>query len=122
MHETAIVEGLMRILKRKASQNGINRIVSIVLRIGRLRGLDPRQIRGCFEMFAEGTIAEGAQLIIDEILVEACCRDCGQVWQVPGYRFECPCCGGANADVTKGRELYIDTFEGQRSSTVGTSF
>ncbi len=111
MHETAVVEGLMRILMRKAAENSVGQIVSVRLKIGRLRGLDLRQIRGCFEMFAEGTIADGADLAIDEIPVEACCRECGRVWEVPGYRLGCPCCGGTDADITKGRELYIETFE-----------
>jgi len=117
MHETAVVEGLMRILTQKASENRIDRIGSVRLKIGRLRGLDARQIRGCFEIFAEGTIAEGARLIIDEIPVEARCRACDQVWDVPGYRFQCPSCGGTDASIMTGRELYIETFEGQCASS-----
>ncbi|WP_432757315.1 hydrogenase maturation nickel metallochaperone HypA [Consotaella aegiceratis] len=106
----------MRILSQKAAENGIRRIVSIQLKIGRLRGLDVRQVRGCFELFAEGTAAEGARLDIDEVGVEALCRTCGQIWQVEGYRMECPSCGAGNAEIRSGRELYIETFEGERSS------
>lgn len=111
MHETAVVEGLMRILADQARKNGVGRITTVRLRIGRLRGLDSRQIRGCFEMFAEGTMAEGARLEIDEVAVGAKCRVCGREYEVERYRFDCPNCGSSDAEVLSGRELYIESFD-----------
>jgi hydrogenase nickel incorporation protein HypA/HybF len=116
MHETAVVAGLMRILDERAAAAGIDRVVSVRLRIGRLRGLDSRQIRSAFELFAEGTIADGARLEIDEVGVEAVCATCGTVWTVEGWRFECPSCGGSDAETRTGRELYVESFEGHRRS------
>jgi hydrogenase nickel incorporation protein HypA/HybF len=115
MHETAVVEGLMHILTAKALEHGITRIVSVRLRIGRLRGLDVRQVRGCFEVFAEATAAEGARLEIEEVGIEARCRACGQAYAVPRFQFGCPACGSQEADVLKGRELEIESFDGQRA-------
>jgi hydrogenase nickel incorporation protein HypA/HybF len=110
MHEASIVQGLMSILAAKASEHGVDRIVAVQLKIGRLRGIDSRQIRSCFEIFAEGTAAEGASLDIVEIAPEAKCRACGRSYEVQRYRFECPACGGTDADVVKGRELYVESF------------
>jgi hydrogenase nickel incorporation protein HypA/HybF len=115
MHETAVVEGLMRILTAKALENGLTRIVAVRLRIGRLRGLDARQIRGCFEIFAEATPAHGARLDIEEVGVEARCRACGRAYAVPRFQFACPACGSEDADVLKGRELEIVSFDGHRA-------
>lgn len=117
MHETAVVEGLMSILLAQAAEHGIGHIDVVRLKIGRLRGLDSRLIRSGFEMFAEGTIAEGARLDIDEVAVEARCHACGAIWAVQHYRFECPACGGNNAEVLKGRELYIESLDGHRDDT-----
>jgi len=114
MHETAVVEGLMRILGEQAKKNGAVRVVSVRLKIGRLRGIDSRQIRLAFEMFAEGTFAEGARLDIDEVGVTAKCRDCGTVFEVANYRFVCSGCGGSDAEVLTGRELHIESFEATR--------
>ncbi|MGQ9369432.1 hydrogenase maturation nickel metallochaperone HypA [Azospirillum sp. ST 5-10] len=116
MHETAIVEGVMRILMQKADEHGMDRILSVRLRIGRLHGLDHRQLRGCFDIFAEGTPADGARLVIDEIPITARCRACDRPWEVAGYRFVCPACGAADAEVTGGRELYVESFEGRRAA------
>lgn len=117
MHEATIVENLVRILSMKAAEHGMTRIVRVRLKIGRLRGLDSRQIRGCFEIFTEGTVAENAALDISEVAVRARCRDCGTAYEVPQYRFACPVCAGSDADVLAGRELEIESFDGQREAT-----
>jgi hydrogenase nickel incorporation protein HypA/HybF len=113
MHEMAVVQGLMRILATKALEHGIERIVCVRLRIGRLRGLDARQVRGCFEILAEATAAQGARLEIEEVGIEARCRACGHTYEVPRFQFACLVCGSEDADVLRGRELEIESFDGQ---------
>jgi hydrogenase nickel incorporation protein HypA/HybF len=119
MHETAVVSGLMRILVDQAKANKITKITSVRLTIGRLRGLDIRQIRGAFEIFSEETIAEGARLDINDLAVRAHCKACATAFDVPNYRFECPACGSSDADVVQGRELFIESFEGEKTPPTG---
>jgi len=116
MHEASIVEGLMRILERQAARHGVAVIRRVDVKVGRLRAVEPRQLVSCFEMFAEGTLAEGAELVVEEIPVRARCRDCGRAFEVPRYRFECPSCGLGNIEVTQGQELYIESFEATGAS------
>ncbi|TXT37340.1 MAG: hydrogenase nickel incorporation protein HypA/HybF [Comamonadaceae bacterium] len=111
MHETAIVGGLMRILEQKATRHGVARISRVLLKVGRLCAVEPQQLIACFEMFAEGTVADGAELVIDVIGVRGRCRQCAHAFDVPRYRFECPACGGNDIEVIQGQELYIESFE-----------
>lgn len=111
MHETAIVTGLMRIIEKKAAQHGARRVTSVRLKVGRLQAVEPQQLCSCFEMFAEGTVADGAQLIIDAVDVRGRCRSCAAEFDIPRYRFECPDCGGKDIEVTRGQELYIESLE-----------
>ncbi|MBI5784403.1 MAG: hydrogenase maturation nickel metallochaperone HypA [Rhodocyclales bacterium] len=111
MHETAIVEGLMRILEAQAARHRVARISSVIVKVGRLRAVEPAQLVACFEMFAEGTVAEGAQLKIEAVSVRARCKACATEFEVPRFRFECPGCGGGDVDVVQGQELYIESFE-----------
>lgn len=111
MHETAIVGGLMRILEQKAARHGAARISRVSLKVGRLCAVEPQQLMACFEMFAEGTVADGAELVIDVIGVRGRCRQCATEFDVPRYRFECPACGGNDIEVIQGQELYIESFE-----------
>ncbi|ABC21729.1 hydrogenase maturation nickel metallochaperone HypA [Rhodospirillum rubrum] len=119
MHELTVVEGLMGILTSHAKANAIARITSVHVVIGRLRGLDRRQIAGCFEILAEGTLAEGARLDIEEIGIEGRCRDCGQTFAVPGFQIQCPTCSSVAVDLLSGQELHIKTFEGKTLEDLG---
>lgn len=111
MHETAIVEGLMGIIEAHAARHGVTRVRRIDVKVGRLRAVEPRQLVACFEMFAEGTVAEGAELAIEEVPVRARCKACGMEFEVPRFRFECPGCGGLDVEVIQGQELYIESFD-----------
>lgn len=118
MHETAIVEGLMRILEKQAAQHGAERILRVRVRVGRLRAVEPAQLSACFDMFAEGTVAEGATLAIEEVPVRARCKSCATEFEVPRYRFECPGCGGGDVEVVQGQELYIVSFDAAEPAAV----
>ena len=111
MHETAIVSGLMRILETKAARHGVARIGRVTLKVGRLCAVEPQQLVACFEMFAEDTVADGAQLVITAVDVRGRCRQCATEFEVPRYRFECPACRGSDIEVIQGQELYIESFE-----------
>jgi hydrogenase nickel incorporation protein HypA/HybF len=113
MHEMSVVQGLMTILEERAKAHGIARISLVRLKVGRLRGLDARQLCAAFEVLAEGSIAEGAPLEIEQIAVRARCNACGTEWRLPDYRFECPKCQSADAEILGGRELHIESFDGE---------
>jgi hydrogenase nickel incorporation protein HypA/HybF len=119
MHETAIVTGLMRILEDKAAAHSVDCILRVTLKVGRLRAVEPAQLRACFEMFAEGTVADGAVLAIVEVPVRARCKGCGTEFEVPRFKFECPGCAGGEVDVIAGQELYIESFEAGPRMTSG---
>jgi hydrogenase nickel incorporation protein HypA/HybF len=113
MHEMTVAHGLMTILEERARAHGIVRISRVRLKIGRLRGLDARQLRAAFEVLAEGSIAEGAPLDIDDVPVRARCNACVTEWRLADYRFECPKCQSADAEILGGRELHIESFDGE---------
>jgi hydrogenase nickel incorporation protein HypA/HybF len=117
MHETAIVTGLMRIIETQAAQHGTTRVSKVRLKIGRLCAVEPQQLSSCFEMFAEGTVAEGAELVIDLLAVRGRCRACKTEFDVPRYRFICPSCDGTDIEVIQGQELYIESFEAENGSS-----
>lgn len=111
MHETAIVGGLMRILEKQASRHDVRRVKRVLVKVGRLRAVEPQQLCSCFEMFAEGTVADGAELIVEVIEVRGRCRRCSREFDVPRYSFKCPDCASGDIEVIQGQELYIESFE-----------
>jgi len=117
MHEMSVAHGLLSILQDQTKAHGIARITRIRVKVGRLRGIDARQLRLAFEALAEGGLADGAALDVEEIAAKARCRACGAVWQAPDYRFQCPECAAADSEILEGRELFIESFDGERADS-----
>jgi hydrogenase nickel incorporation protein HypA/HybF len=115
MHEMSVAHGLLSILHDQTKAHRIARITRIRVKVGRLRGIDARQLRLAFEALAEGGLADGAALDVEEIAAKARCRACGAVWRAPDYRFECPECAAADSEILEGRELFIESFDGERA-------
>jgi hydrogenase nickel incorporation protein HypA/HybF len=114
MHEMSVAHGLLSILQDQAKAHGIARISRVRVKVGRLRGIDARQLRLAFEALAEGGLADGAALDLEEIAAKAHCNACGAVWRAPDYRFECPECAAAHSEILEGRELFIESFDAER--------
>jgi hydrogenase nickel incorporation protein HypA/HybF len=111
MHEAAIVDGLIKILCDQAAKHDIQRISRVNLKVGKLKAVEPQALVGCFEIFAEGTVAEGAELAIDHVPAFGHCQACGADFEIQRFRFRCPHCQGADVTLTGGEELYIESFE-----------
>ena len=114
MHEMSVAHGLLSILQAQAEAHGIARISRVRVKVGRLRGIDARQLRLAFEALAEGSLADGAALDVEEVAAQARCRACDAVWQAVDFRFDCPKCAAADAEILGGRELFIESFDGER--------
>jgi hydrogenase nickel incorporation protein HypA/HybF len=111
MHEASIVSGLMTILLDQAAKHAVVHISRVTVKVGKLRSVEPRSLIGCFEMFAEETIAEGAELVVEPVSIRGRCGDCGEEFEIAGFIFRCPRCQGSQIVVIAGEELYIDSFE-----------
>ena len=71
MHEASLVQGLLKIaLKTVEDHNAahpeqrVRRIRSITCELGLISCVEPQTLKGCFEIFAQGGMAEGAELIL----------------------------------------------------------
>lgn len=111
MHEASIVSGLMALLCDQAAKHGVERVRRVTVRVGKLRSVEPRALAACFEVFAEDTIAQGAELVIDQVPIRGHCYDCGEDFEISGFQFRCIRCNGGQITVTSGQELCLDSFE-----------
>jgi hydrogenase nickel incorporation protein HypA/HybF len=111
MHEASIVSGLMTILLDQAAKHAVEHVSRVTIKVGKLRSVEPRALVGCFEMFAEGTIAEGAELVVESVPIRGHCEDCGEEFEISGFVFRCLRCRGSHIRLLSGEELYIDNFE-----------
>jgi hydrogenase nickel incorporation protein HypA/HybF len=113
MHEMSIAQSLLNIILQESEAHQVRRVVSVALRVGELSSVEPESLRFCFELIAQGTIVEGAELQIERVSVTCRCEDCGTEFSVEQLLFICPSCGGRRVEVLSGRELNIQSLEAE---------
>lgn len=107
MHELGITQQIVESVASRANGSSIKRIV---LEIGKLTAVLPDAIRFCFDLCAEGTVAQGAELEIREIPGLARCKACGQDVALERAFGRCVC-GNSDLDWIMGEELKILEME-----------
>lgn len=103
MHELAIAESLVEAVQARTGQRTVR---SIQMQVGRLSGVVPDALVFAFELAAQGTPLEGAQLLIDEPAGRVHCRTCQVDQDKDDLILLCEC-GSADLEVTAGRELTL---------------
>jgi hydrogenase nickel incorporation protein HypA/HybF len=107
MHELAITDGIVAGVCERLGDQKIRRVT---LEIGALTAVLPDAVRFCFDLCAQGTTLEGAELEIVEIPARARCRMCSGEFAVRDHVLLCAC-GGLEVDVISGNELLVRSVE-----------
>jgi hydrogenase nickel incorporation protein HypA/HybF len=107
VHELSVCQGLMRQVQRIAEENEATAVDRILLRVGGLSGVEPPLLMHAFEIARMGTLAENAELEIEEGPVVVKCQECGGSSVVPVNRLLCSYCGEWKVNVTEGEELLL---------------
>jgi hydrogenase nickel incorporation protein HypA/HybF len=107
MHEMTIVLEIVDVVSA-ASQGA--KVERVVLEIGKLSTVVPDAVRFCFDLAAQGTPLQGAELAIVEVPGRAACRDCGAEVMLERPFGRCRC-GGTDLEWLAGEELKIQTVE-----------
>lgn len=95
----------------QARQAGASRVHAIRLRIGTLSGVIPDALQFAFEALADGTPAQGAQLIIEDVPARFWCTPCAREFAATRMFAECPNCHRPSADLRAGREMELASLE-----------
>ena len=111
MHELALTEGIIQIVREQAEKHGFDRVLEIRLRVGEYSGIVPECLLEFFPIASRGTPAEGAELVIQTAPASFRCFDCGYQGPIPNRTACCPDCGGTAIRMTAGREFYVENLK-----------
>ncbi len=111
MHEMSLAQNILDIALKTASAHQVNRVVRITIRAGQLRGIVPEQLKFCFGFVAKDSLAEGADLVVNTLPIQAACKKCQDTFFVKEYSFICPACESDQVDVVQGMELLVENIE-----------
>ncbi len=93
MHELSITQSILEIALRHGEQAKARKITNLHLVIGQLSSVVDNSVQFYWEMIAEGTLAENAQLHFKRIPARLECQECGQIYTLEGNQLDgCPAC------------------------------
>jgi hydrogenase nickel incorporation protein HypA/HybF len=111
MHEMSLCEGILDILQTQAAAQHYARVRKVTLEIGPLAGVEVEALRFAFDVVAEGTLAEAAELEILPTAARAWCFDCAANVAISQRYDPCPRCEGHQWQMVSGDEMRIKELE-----------
>ncbi len=127
MHEFSTAVGVVETITEVAQKNNATKIKKVELVVGEFSMLNNDQLKFAFEIASEGTLAEGANLIIEGQSGEIACQECGYKGLIKKQSkkekeidhfivnlaniFECPKCHSNKTKISGGRDIYVKNIE-----------
>jgi hydrogenase nickel incorporation protein HypA/HybF len=112
MHELSIAMSIIEMAEEESERRGGAKINAVHLKLGPLSGVVKRALKSAFSLAAEGTILEGANLVVEEVPIIAYCPTClAERALLSMQNFLCPICETPLSDIRHGRELEVVALE-----------
>jgi hydrogenase nickel incorporation protein HypA/HybF len=112
MHEISLVRTIFRTLDDNFSDEELERVIAIDLKVGPLANVEPVLLQNAFEAVVEEDEIRFKNVIlrVNKVPILIQCPDCNQITEVHNYRFVCAC-GKPCGNVVQGNELLIERVE-----------
>jgi hydrogenase nickel incorporation protein HypA/HybF len=114
MHELAICRALVDQVEAIAAEQHAARVVTIVVRVGPLSGVEGGLLERAYPMASAGSIAAEATLVLEQQPITVRCSACGHESTAAPNRLLCGHCGDWRTQVVSGDELLLATVELER--------
>jgi hydrogenase nickel incorporation protein HypA/HybF len=111
MHEVGLMQDTLAVAIRHASQAGARHIDRLTLRVGAGTGLAAESLELAFEIAAQGTIAEGARLDLEQVPMRCYCARCDLEFTPDDLIAACPKCHDAGVTVRQGYGCELGSIE-----------
>lgn len=111
MHELSLVENLIEIVTQQAALSAFTRVRKITLEVGMFSHVDVEALRFCFEVATKSTLAEGAELRVEQTPAQGVCLQCGHSVVMQNRYDPCDQCGAYGVQVEQGAELKLKYIE-----------
>lgn len=115
MHEGAIVHSLLEIASDIQEKEKLKEITKVKIVVGKFHQIIEEVMLTNFEfMKSEYKGFEKAILIMTERDVRVKCQNCQHEFTIDEPIFMCPQCDSFDTELISGKELYIETMEGNK--------
>jgi hydrogenase nickel incorporation protein HypA/HybF len=115
MHELALCQALISQVETIARDNQATRVISITLGIGPLAGVEEQLLKNAYPVASAGTVADGAELMVESTPVRVRCTACGEESEAKPNRLVCGHCDDWHTELISGDELLLIRLEMEKS-------
>lgn len=112
MHETSIVNSIMRTLEMEFEKEKLDTMKAIHLKVGILSNVEPRLLQNAYSAYHLSNPGyHDVRLHIESTELKIKCELCNHITNVKKYRFICDNCDRPSKNVIQGEELLIHKIE-----------
>ena len=115
MHELAICQSLMDQVQDIASERNAQSVTLIVVGMEPLSGVEAQLLKNAYTVASAGTVAEDAELIIEDLPIRVKCGQCGSESDALPNKLICKQCGDWRTTLVSGDELMLMSVELEKS-------
>lgn len=110
MHELSIAQNILGIVNDTARQNNASVIKSIELEIGKFSGVEIDALNFALETLMQNTDLVSTEVIINDIVGEGQCKDCGSSFEMASMYVGCSNCKSNSVTIIAGQELRVKSI------------
>lgn len=112
MHETSIVNSIIRTLEMEFEEQKLEKITAIHLKVGVLSNIEPRLLHNAYRAYDYcGSRYHNVALHIESTPVKIQCEVCQHITGIKNYRFLCEHCHRPSKNIIQGEEMLIHKVE-----------
>ena len=111
MHEFSIATQLLDQVLLNARRHQARAVTRVTLDVGVMQQVVPEAMHAAFEAAAADTLADGAELVLNEVPACARCNSCGHEFTPAIDNYVCEACGQADVTITGGNQITLTSME-----------
>lgn len=111
MHEYSIVQALLTQCEEIAVQNEAESVTKIIVKIGKMSGVEPYLLESAFNTFKEHTICHNANFVLNIQPLTIECNQCKTITELEEIYYKCPACESLDIRVIDGEDMFLMTLE-----------
>lgn len=111
MHEYSIVQALLTQCEEIAKENNAQLVQKVVVKIGKMSGVEPHLLATAFDTFKEKTVCDGADFVMNVQPLTIECNECKTITELEEIYYKCPQCDSLNVRVIDGEDMFLMSLE-----------
>ncbi len=111
MHEYSIVQALIEQCEGYVTENAAQKVTKVVVKIGKMSGVEPYLLETAFETFKEDGICHDAEFVMHVQPLTIQCIECNATTELEKIYYRCPKCESLEIKVVDGEDMLLMSLE-----------